>query len=360
MRNYIIYLLLFCLPFIYYFVSGNPFEPPKVIAFEFLTVFFLLISIWKNDIQFSKLNKSGLIAIGMIFVLSLLPLLLSQSDIGIFGNKFRLQGTILLWHLLVFSILSSAFKLQNNWKIVFGVFSLLGILTVAMPFNLSNRAIATLGEPNALSAVFIFWIPFLLLTKDKRVTYAAIAVTAVLLFLTGSRSGMIAFVIQLIALGLHKKYNFSLLKVTIISLVIIVISYTLPFLELGRVFENRIEVWNTSLHTALQQPIFGHGFGNAETGIKETAEDLHNTIQYQYVDSAHNIFLDWFIQGGLVGLGLLVYLLFTTFKTAIQRNDIRLILCLLGLLTCFSFNPLSVVSLVALWWLIGQGLNTTE
>lgn len=360
MKKFIIYLLLFGLPLIYFPLSGNPFEPPKVIVGEFLTVLLLLITVWNNDHHISKLNKGALSAILIIFFLSLIPLLVTQTDTGVFGNKFRLQGTILLWHLLAFSIVSSTVKFQNIQKGVAVTFSVLAILTMTMPLNAAKRAIGTLGEPNALAAVFIFLVPFLLFFKEKWIRYSFIGIMGVMLFLTGSRSATIAFGIQLFALFLIEKYKFSHLKVTLISIVIIVLSYSLPFFEIDRVFENRVQVWNTAIHTAIKRPIFGYGFGNAEIGIKASAEDLQNTIQYQYVDSAHNILLDWFIQGGIIGLGLLLFLLSNHFKSAIYQKDTRQILCSIGLLTCLSFNPLSSVSLFALWWIIGQGLVSPE
>ncbi len=81
---------------------------------------------------------------------------------------------------------------------------------------------------------------------------------------------------------------------------------------------------------------------------------VNNHLQQYTIDSTHNIFLDYWVQGGIIGVMLFGTVLFTAFYKFIKNNKKFEITILFGLLTVFSFNPLSVASLIALWWVLGQ------
>ena len=131
-------------------------------------------------------------------------------------------------------------------------------------------------------------------------------------------------------------------------------SYITPFIGPKSEYEDRGEIWKAAAVAGFDHPILGVGFGNAEYSLHAANMKLHNKLVGYYVDSAHNIFLDWFIQTGFAGTAILLFLLFKTFRTFIYRKQVRNIALLLGILTALSFNPASVVSLVSLWWLIGS------
>jgi len=126
--------------------------------------------------------------------------------------------------------------------------------------------------------------------------------------------------------------------------------------EQGSLYENRGEVWTTALVAGFTHPLFGTGFGNTEVFLHQATLKLHNHLQGYYVDSSHNIFLDWFVEGGIVGLGLFASLLFQTFSRFVTAKQERNLVLLLGLTAGLSFNPVSIVLLIAFWWLIGQGM----
>src|SRR5581483_8960777 len=130
-----------------------------------------------------------------------------------------------------------------------------------------------------------------------------------------------------------------------------------PFIENKGPFENRGEVWKTAFLSGLEAPLVGHGFGNVEKALKETSMRIGNNIRFQYVDSSHNILLDYWTEGGILGLGLLLIFLFLSFREYIQHHEKSLLAPLLGICTVMLFNPVSVVTLVAFWFLIGQGVR---
>jgi O-antigen ligase len=151
--------------------------------------------------------------------------------------------------------------------------------------------------------------------------------------------------------------NFAIAKTVIISIILIAFSLILPILEGGGWFENRSEVWSTALSAGLQRPIYGSGFGNIEYTLKEASRLINNNIQYQYVDSSHNFILDFWVQGGLLGTVLILSTIFLTLLGLTRKKDRLLLSSFLGVLTVMGFNPVSVVTLLALWYLIGQGFS---
>jgi O-antigen ligase len=154
-----------------------------------------------------------------------------------------------------------------------------------------------------------------------------------------------------------KERSKKVLKYAVITACIaILFSYSTPFLGPRTEYEDRGEIWKSAAYAGLANPIVGVGFGNAEYEYHRANAALHNKLTGYYVDNAHNIFLDWFVQAGIIGVGILLFLLVNTFSAFIQKEQSRNIILLLGLITALSFNPASIVSLIGLWWLIGKGI----
>lgn len=292
--------------------------------------------------------------------MSIVHVFLAPTQLTLFGNEFRLQGVLLLVMLVVWAALTAKESLEK----VLHPYFLLGCLIGQFVFSLLisgegvTRAIGTIGEPNALAAVILFIWPFLYFTNrsiPQWVKLFSLALVFLIIYITGSRSGMIAFIVQLIFILLSRT-QLSLVKNVFICFLILVLTYTLPFLPQGSIYEQRSEIWNAAVVASTEKPILGHGFGNTQIALENTINRTNTNLRGSFVDSSHNIFLDWWVQGGVVGLGLFVFLLYSSFSRFIRKKKIMEIALLLGILAALSFNPASVVSLLALWWLIGQSL----
>ncbi|MGI8419382.1 MAG: O-antigen ligase family protein [Candidatus Levyibacteriota bacterium] len=273
-----------------------------------------------------------------------------------------MQGIYLFWFLLLFSLLSAKSSLKNIPWIVYGLLLLIEFIVLFfLPLNESQRYVGTLGEPNALAAFIIFLWPFAFYAikkftiREKIGSSLILVIVVAILFLTASRSAAIAFALQILFISLTK-YRFSLAKSVLVCVILYMISYAFPFFE-HVPYENRGEVWKSALAAGSTHPLLGYGFGNTETALHATAVRLGLPIQYYYVDSAHNIFLDWWVQGGVIGVTLLLTLIYFTINEFIKHNKKREIVLLIGMITTLSFNPASVVGLFGFWWIIGQGLK---
>lgn len=351
MSAYIVFFLLFFLPLLVLPLTNSPFEAPKVILAEILIEILLFISLITRGVPKSdQPRKTHLFLVISLFLLSLISLISLRTPTTFFGNPFRLQGVFLLWHLLIFSIISKNIKLDHLPKFLF-LLALLGLLIGAliMGGNEAGRAVGTLGEPNALAGAAIFIWPFAFLNPLSPL------ITLIILILSGSRSGLLAFAIQVIFLSLITLRSTTVARIVILCLILMVSSLILPFTQTESHWaENRSEVWKTALFAGLQSPIFGSGFGNMEFTLKDTSKLINNNIQYQYVDSSHNFLLDYWVQGGILGLILIISTLYFTLLGLIRRKNILLLCSFLGILTVMSFNPVSVVTLLTFWFLVGQ------
>ncbi len=354
----IIFFLLFILPFIIAPFGITQFENPKVIIAEagiillFLVSFFTTVAIRYKTPQF--------ILYCAIVFLTLVDILFFRTYLSIFGNEFRMQGVFLLWNLLLFSLLSSNISFKNVPWFIFGLLLLIELIAIFfLPLNASQRFVGTLGEPNALAGFAIFLWPFSFFaikkfyTKEKIGMVFILLIVITILVLSNSRSAMIALGLQVIFISLQK-FNLSTAKIVLVCLCLYIASFAFPFFE-NVPYENRVQVWQAALFAGTVNPVFGQGFGNVEIALHNTTTRLNLPIQYYYVDSAHNLFLDWWVQGGIIGVGILVILIYLTFLQFTKDDNRREFVLLFGMLTVLSFNPASVVGLLGFWWVIGQG-----
>lgn len=357
----VVYILLFILPFIILPFGISEFETPKVIIAEAGILLLFFIALWKRN---SRLQPSRLqmIFLSTIVVLTFIDLLFFRSSILFFGNAFRMQGIFLLWLLLLFSVVSAGISFSRIPYYVFGLCLLIEVVAMFfLPLNESQRYVGTIGEPNALAAFAVFLWPFAYFAvkkwgiKEYIFLISLVVLVITILILTGSRSAMIALGIQIIFILLYH-FRLTFIKIWVICFALVILTYLLPSFQRNP-YENRAEIWRAGVAAGYTKPLIGWGFGNIENAMKIMTKKINVPVQYYYVDSAHNIFLDWYIAGGFVGLISLIGLLITAGITFIQQKNARNCVLLLGMIVVLSFNPASIVGLLNFWWLIGQGYS---
>lgn len=354
--KFIILFLLFLLPLFYLPYVSQQFEAPKAFLAEILIVLWFGLSIWQNKFRFPK-KRLILIPLSILFFLNLLSLFNLNSSF--FGNVFRLQGGLLFLILIILSLLSfsekSVFTKENSSPFIalFSLF-LLFISTFLFGQNKAGLIVGSLGEANALASISVILFGFTLFSHQKLIlsTPVAASLSVYILFVTHSRSALLAF---FIVIFIYSFKRFSLKVLALLSLLLIFSSLSFPFIESGGWYENRSDIWKVSFSSGLESPIFGHGFGNIETSLNNTATRLDNNVQYQIVDSSHNFLLDYWVSGGILALGAILTLIALTIIHFIRDNRHLELALFLGIIAIMSFNPVSVVIFIWFWYLIGQG-----
>lgn len=357
--KWLIFGLLFILPLVVFPSKFGWFEGPKVVLAEILIEILLLWQLFKKGNPFKNINPIHLGILTILFVLSLIHLIIQSNFNALFGNVFRFSGILLLWHLLIFSLIVSLIPKLNIPKFL-PFLALMGLFISTFLFgtNAAGRNVGSLGEPNALAATSVFLLTFVYFcNKHLASKILGLLITIYIILVSQSQSAVLALAIEIIFLSLYKFLKLSLFKSLVVSLLILATSYYLPFLIGGGWYENRSEVWETALIAGAFSPVFGSGFGNIQDTLHKTSLILNNNIQYQIVDSSHNLFLDFWVQGGIIGLISIIILILLSISNLIKRREYLNLTCLLGILTIMSFNPVSVVILIYFWFLMGQGFS---
>jgi hypothetical protein len=303
------YLLLFVTPLIVIPFFSLRFEPPKVLFAEILIQILVVYSLIAGKFRLRRVNPVFFAVIMALFLLSLYHLLVNPSDKNLFGNIFRLQGTILFWHFLALSLIAQNIYFRLKEKYIY-IASFLAVCAGALVFgsNSAGRLIGSLGEPNALGAVIVVLLPFVLSLKKLQLKIISVLLALIVINFSQSRSALTGIFLEVLFLGLLRM-KFRFITGVIICSVLLILSLGLPIFErsyflktntdpMNFRFEDRAQIWQVSLAAGSRSPFFGTGIESVQNRIAAMSKKLNANIQYQTVDSAHNIFLDFWIWGG--------------------------------------------------------------
>lgn len=359
------YLLLFVTPLIVVPFFNLRFEPPKVLFAEILIQILVVYSLIAGKFRLRRVNPVLFAVIMALFLISLYHLLVNPSDKNLFGNIFRLQGTILFWHFLALALVAQNIYFRLKEKYIY-IVSFLAVCAGALVFgnNSAGRLIGSLGEPNALGAVIVVLLPFVLSLKKLQLKIIGVLLALIVINFTQSRSALTGIFLEVLFFGLLKM-KFRFITGVIICSVLLILSLGLPIFErsyflktnsdpMNFRFEDRAQIWQVSLAAGSRYPFFGTGIESVQNRIAAMSKTLNADIQYQTVDSAHNIFLDFWIWGGGTGLVLLICLVILTLWNLTRKKMIIEIAVMIGLLAVLSFNPTTVSVLAAFWWITGR------
>jgi O-antigen ligase len=353
-ESLILNTLIFILPFIILPFGSSFFEVPKVIIGEVL-IALLLPYFSKINLTKQKTSLFSTILIALVFY-AVTVSLFNIHPYTLFGNPYRMQGLYFLINLLILSFLSAKIKIKFTLLFINLIFLVFFISSFLFGMTEDSRIIGIFGEPNSLGAYLLFlWPIAFIINRNRLINFFIVLLTVLLIFFTGSRSILIGFVLQIFIIIASRKLTLSL--TIVITLIMLGVSLILPFLENPGHYQNRQLIWETAIQAIFTKPIFGYGFGNSEYAIRSTAERIGSTVRFDYVDSAHNILLDWLLQGGIIGMGLFVTIFSLTLISLVKNQDKMKLLSFLGIFSAALFNPLSAAVIIPFWWLIGNSQN---
>ena len=410
-------ILFLFLPLIYLPGVFNPYEFPKFIVFVAAVLILIMLSIgrfWspprfalspQNDGKL-KASKLDLLAVLMIvygLVVYIANIFGIDPKTSFLGSPFRHQGfiTLLAGIGLFFLLKYNFYNGYKNYKdyirwILLGAF-LVSVIAIWQGINVyifhnltiptyQGRIVGTMGNPNSLAGYLAIVLPFVLFNKNKIIKLVLSLMIVAVVILTDSRSAFLAvgfifavygirrilklnisriakvFIIVLIFVGIVKFVDYSLHKNTINNQAPVIsergcpeswpIEYPLKFTsdiynskifytEREALCDNRFLIGVVGLQALSKRPILGYGQENFEIAV--SAGKMHAA------DNAHNIFLETAMSSGLIGLFIFLEILFIAFK----KSSFVVRMSLLSFLIIAQFNPLSIVEIMLLWFLLG-------
>jgi len=298
----------------------------------------------------------------------------NQTLKNFFSYQFlRYDGSFYFSYMLFFALAIPYFnykKVANLYfKFIFFTFSAFSLIAIYMylsknfftffkhqgtgdTFTALNFAHNASGS--AYAVVSIFLIVFLLKEQKNKlkILYAIMVVLCLVgLFLTKSRGSYVGFAVgALVVIWFNfrsiKKFIISILVMIVISIPIIFVSDA--FKRITQIFDFkegniswRFVLWERALYMFRQSPIFGIGFGRFnDIGFPSARlndfsfERLHFFGGYPKIVSffmnpnydfsnahAHNSYLQYLAETGIVGLGLLVFFWIFVFKKMLRAYN---------------------------------------
>jgi O-antigen ligase len=328
----------------------------------YLLVGSVLISIFLGLIFFIKKRSitsfhSELVAVlGVIYVYFILNYFISSQPIlNLFSYQFlKYDGNFFFCYILffIFSISFSNFKKLANYyfKFIFTIFTIFSLIGITEYF-LSSGSLMVHTEAyagkiyfalnfahNATGSVYAVVCVFLLvfylkekMTKPRILFFILLLINLSALLITRSRASYVGFFgVAIIVIWLHFK-SIKKFSITIGALVVV----TVPILFLTGVYNRVIQaldfgggttiirfyVWEKAWYLFSQSPIFGIGYGrfndifNIDIGLFNIERlrgypgifSIYMDQSYYFNSAhAHNSYLQFLAETGIVGLGLLL------------------------------------------------------
>lgn len=381
LRN-IIFCGLFLIPFIPFLVSGSfffPFITTKAFAWRVIVevIFAAWLALALIDENYRPKKSLLLYAIAAFLAIIGLADLLGEEPWKSFWSNFeRMEGFITLLHLGAFFLVLSSLFDEKKWKewwntsltasffmVIYCSFQLAGVLVINQG---GARVDGTLGNASYLAVYMLFHIFVALFywwrsKSGMRWLYGILmALQAWILYCTATRGAILGLIGGVLLAALlnvrseHKKVRKLSLGALAALVVVIGGFFALKdssFVKNSPVLSRfasisteelksggRSFVWPMAVKGIKERPLLGWGQDNFNYVFNEYYSPKMYNLE-PWFDRAHNIFLDWGIAGGLLGLlaylSLYVVSLWLIFKSDFAFEEKAI---LVGLLAAYFFH----------------------
>lgn len=371
--------------FFFPFVTGRNFIFRILIEVLFALWIWLMLSDPKYRPKSSPVFYSLIGLIGTLFLATIFGI----SPYKSFWSSFeRMEGFWQYWHyFLYFVILAGVFKEKKDWfrlafvsigaslaASVYAVFQLLGELGVHQG---DERLDATMGNATYLAIYLVFHI-FILAYVSIRMKASKIWIRLIPLALAafeffivyktatrGALLGLLAgvFIFGLVnavwSRGLARKISVSVLGIAVLIPIVFFLAKDSSFIKNSETLsrfasisltetttQSRFIIWKMAFKAWEDRPILGWG---PESFVYIFSKYYNPELwrQEPWFDRAHNVFLDWLVSSGIIGLlsylaifGAALVVIRKLFRSKIF--DVQEVGCFVGFLTAYFVNNIFV------------------
>ena len=396
--NYLILTSILIVTSFFHLKFIDPFNLPKMGLLVIFTSIMLGLNLFALFRKFHKPNLFSIL-IFLMFLQCIFVTLFSQRTLSqnIYGNFARNTGLITFLSLIIVMVCASLYVtdilIKGFLKIssltifvvsVIGFIQFFGLYEPLKAFNYKDGVFATLGNPNFYSAILglntILLLPKLFNKNSSFRNKGFIVIFEIFLlwsiYLTKSVQGyyltLIGLVIFIYLLFINDKM--PILKVIILTFIIALGSVSsLGFINRGPfakfIFidsvEDRKYCWDAAFNMIMSKPLFGSGFDSYSDKFRQvrSIEAYNFKGTNQICDTAHNVFLDIAVSGGipllLMYLVLLILVVINFFKIITSNQSNKLNIC--GVFSAWAaFQIQSIISInqigLAIWGSVMSGI----
>ncbi|MBX4181446.1 O-antigen ligase family protein [Candidatus Parcubacteria bacterium] len=346
---------LFLIPFVPFLVSSSfffPFITTKAFAWRFIVeiVFACWLILALLDKAYRPKRSPILYAVGLFLLVIGLADAFGVAPYQSFWSNFeRMEGYITMLHLGAFFLVATSVFREVDWKrwwntslvaslfmVVYGLFQLAGVTAINQG---GVRVDGTLGNASYLAVYILIhiFIALLFFLRTKRGEFLRWGYGLLLLgqlfilYHTATRGAIIGLlggllIIAILNIRNKEERNLRRLSIGILVALALVVGgfYTLrnsQFVKSSPVLARfstissqelksggRSFVWPMALEGFKERPLLGWGQDNFPYVFQEHYSPNMFALE-PWFDRAHNIFLDWMVAGGVLGIAayLLLY-----------------------------------------------------
>ncbi len=374
------------IPFVPFFVSSSfffPFITTKAFLFRIIVevIFGAWLVLALTSSEYRPKKSLILYVVGaFIFIIGLANLFGVEPVKSFWSNYERMEGFVSLLHFgALFLVMGSIFE-DKEWRwwwntslvasllmVFYAIFQLLGVFEIHQG---GARVDGTIGNAAYLALYLLIHIfvalYYLVKSKSTELRWAYVALIVLqtsILYFTATRGAILGllggfFIIAL--LNLRNKEDVWAKKMSQRALIALVLFVGVFYMARGTEFvtsspvlsrfsnlsistlktEGRAFIWPMAIEGIKERPLLGWGQENFNYVFAEHYQAEMFRLE-PWFDRAHNIFLDWGIAGGLLGLGAYLSLygvfLFVLWKKESNLSYVEKSV-LTGLLSAYFFN----------------------
>lgn len=358
LRKYYIWglkALIFVIPFLSLWIATSyyfPYITARNFAFRILVE--LALALWLGLMAIDKSYRpkftviSGAILV-FVIVVAFADILGVNFYKSFWSNFERMEGLITILHLAAyFLITTSIFKVKKDWLVFFNLFVVAGLLVGAYGFlqvlglkeaiqGGGNRMDGTIGNPTYFAVYLVLIlgiISILFCNAQNRAAKYFYGISAgyclFILYFTASRGAALAMFVSIPIFAalylffyrkdpdprrkLYKKIAAGIIVLTILTPIAVKLMNNVSFVKesptlsrlastsLGeRTVKSRFLIWDIAWQAFKERPLLGWG---QENFLQAFSKYYHPGLYRQepWFDRAHNIVMDWLVNGGILGL----------------------------------------------------------
>lgn len=338
---------IFIIPFIPFVVSSSmffPFITGKNFTFRILTELLFagwLILLFSHPEYRPKLTKLTIAVLSLLGILTLATIFGENPYRSFWSNFERMEGLITQFHLVAYFLVASAIlSTEKLWRLFFQT-SLLASVGMTMyalaqisgqlTINQSTvRVDATMGNATYLAvyALFhVFFAVYFVVTSREhwqKWAYGLIGLgNLFMLYKTGTRGTILGLIGGILVFGVlvawRGRGRIRKLAMGVIGLVVLLVAVFLgirhtAFVQNSEVLsrfanisatdtttQSRFLIWQMSFQGFKENPILGWGPENYNL-VFDKYYNPKLWPQEPWFDRSHNVFFDWLINAGILGL----------------------------------------------------------